>query len=75
VDQKNIELMREKIVLNGRIAELTALLDDALNANKIYSDQIQHDDHKLTNLFKVLTESPVKKVNDESTGKEFFTIS
>ena len=38
VEKKNMDLMREKIVLNGRIAELKGQLDDALNANKIYSD-------------------------------------
>ncbi len=33
-------LMREKIVLNGRIAELKGLYDDAVSANKIYSNEI-----------------------------------
>ena len=33
LERKNMELMREKILLNGRIAELKGALDDAKNAN------------------------------------------
>jgi hypothetical protein len=33
LEKKNMELMREKILLNGRIAELKGNLDDAVNAN------------------------------------------
>lgn len=73
-----MDLMREKIVLNGRIAELSGLLDDALNANKIYSDQIVHEDQKLNKLFRVMAESPMKggggKQEDDG-GRDFFTIS
>lgn len=76
VEKKNMDLMREKIVLNGRIAELTGLLDDALNANKIYSDQIVHEDQKLNKLFRVIAESPMKGGGKpEEDGRDFFTIS
>ena len=37
LDKKNMELMREKILLNGRIAELKAALEGAVNANRVFS--------------------------------------
>ena len=73
-----MDLMREKIVLNGRIAELTGLLDDALNANKVYSEQIVHEDQKLNKLFRVIADSPMKgggRGKLEEEGRDFFTIS
>ena len=78
VEKKNMDLMREKIVLNGRIAELTGLLDDALNANKVYSEQIVHEDQKLNKLFRVIADSPMKdggRGKLEEEGRDFFTIS
>ena len=57
-----MELMREKILLNGKIAELKAALDDAVNAKEIYASEIKNEESKFKTLFRTIKEesSPVK---------------
>ena len=65
-----MELMREKILQNGRIAELKAALEDAIAAKEVYKGQIDQEEARMKNLFQTIKEhsSPVKgKGADSST--------
>jgi hypothetical protein len=57
-----MELMREKILLNGKIAELKGALDDAVNAKEVFAGEIKNEESKFKNLFQTIKEesSPVK---------------
>lgn len=52
-----MELMREKILLNGRIAELKGALDDAQNANQVYTEEIRGEEGKFKGLFQTIKEN------------------
>lgn len=54
--------MREKILLNGKIAELKGALDDAVNAKEVFAGEIKNEESKFKNLFQTIKEesSPVK---------------
>lgn len=62
LERKNMELMREKILLNGKIAELKGALDDAVNAKEVFAGEIKNEESKFKNLFQTIKEegSPVK---------------
>ena len=65
-----MDLMREKILQNGRIAELKAALEDAIAAKEVYKGQIDQEEARMKNLFQTIKEhsSPVKgKGADSST--------
>ena len=46
--------MRDKILLNGQIAELKGLVDGLENDKMVYQNQIINDEEKLTKLFRVM---------------------
>lgn len=46
-----MELMREKILQNGRIAELKAALEDAIAAKEVYKGQIDQEEGRMKTLF------------------------
>jgi hypothetical protein len=65
-----MELMREKILQNGRIAELKAALEDAIAAKEVYKGQIDQEEGRMKTLFQTIKEhsSPIKgKGGDSST--------
>ena len=64
----NEGLMRDKILLNGRIAILQATLENMQNERGILQEHILEEEDKINRLFKVVTESPLKVAPERSSS-------
>jgi hypothetical protein len=53
--RKNEGLMKDKILLNGRIAALQAVVDTYKNERDVLREEIQAEDGQLSRLFKAVT--------------------
>ena len=54
--KKNEELMRDKIILNGKVSMFQEIIDQLENDKKIFHDRMMNEDEKISALFKLVTD-------------------